>query len=212
MYMLTSTVLSPCFDFTINIGDGSEMCAIKEVTLFSDDPKSRESAKPLGQVDGRLNIYLEYVSGGSIHKLLQEYAQLGEPAIRSYTQQILSGLAYLHANNTVHRLLQWSRLEIARNFHQYQITSQSRTRTSSESFCNVILLNVPQQWSFCNTCSHKIESHLRNLLFLIPWNNCLLYLVDRIQMWLGIQEISRHLGIGGSDDLAEKGHKIFFET
>ncbi|RLM73112.1 mitogen-activated protein kinase kinase kinase YODA-like [Panicum miliaceum] len=104
--------------------DSGEMCAMKEVTLFLDDPKSKESAKQLGQeisllsrlqhpnivqyygsetVDDKLYIYLEYVSGGSIHKLLQEYGQLGEPAIRSYTHQILSGLAYLHAKNTVHR-------------------------------------------------------------------------------------------------------------
>ena len=55
------------------------------------------------QVDDKLYIYLEYVSGGSIYKLLQEYGQFGESAIRSYTQQILSGLAYLHAKNTVHR-------------------------------------------------------------------------------------------------------------
>lgn len=55
------------------------------------------------QVDDKLYIYLEYVSGGSIHKLLQEYGQFGEPAIRSYTKQILLGLAYLHAKNTVHR-------------------------------------------------------------------------------------------------------------
>ena len=55
------------------------------------------------QVDDKLYIYLEYMSGGSIYKLLQEYGQLGEIAIRSYTQQILSGLAYLHAKNTVHR-------------------------------------------------------------------------------------------------------------
>ncbi|KAK6117629.1 hypothetical protein DH2020_048644 [Rehmannia glutinosa] len=101
-----------------------EMCAMKEVTLFSDDAKSKESAKQLGQeiallsrlrhpnivqyygsetVGDRLYIYLEYVSGGSIHKILQEYGKLGESAIRSYTQQILSGLAYLHAKNTVHR-------------------------------------------------------------------------------------------------------------
>jgi len=104
--------------------DSGEMCAMKEVTLFLDDPKSKESAKQLGQeisllsrlrhpnivqyygsemVEDKLYIYLEYVSGGSIHKLLQEYGQLGEPAIRSYTHQILSGLAYLHAKNTVHR-------------------------------------------------------------------------------------------------------------
>ncbi|ONK63990.1 uncharacterized protein A4U43_C07F20980 [Asparagus officinalis] len=104
--------------------ENGEMCAMKEVTLFSDDAKSRESAKQLGQeisllsrlrhpnivqyygsetVDDKLYIYLEYVSGGSIHKLLQEYGQFGEVAVRNYTKQILSGLAYLHAKNTVHR-------------------------------------------------------------------------------------------------------------
>ncbi|KAK4480739.1 hypothetical protein RD792_013821 [Penstemon davidsonii] len=101
-----------------------EMCAMKEVTLFADDAKSKESAKQLGQeitllsrlrhpnivqyygsetVGDKLYIYLEYVSGGSIHKILQEYGKLGESAIRSYTQQILSGLAFLHAKNTLHR-------------------------------------------------------------------------------------------------------------
>ncbi|KAK6925839.1 Protein kinase domain, partial [Dillenia turbinata] len=104
--------------------ESGEMCAMKEVTLFSDDAKSKESAKQLGQeiallsrlrhpnivqyygsetVGDKLYIYLEYVSGGSIHKLLQEYGQFGELAIRSYTHQILSGLAYLHAKKTVHR-------------------------------------------------------------------------------------------------------------
>ncbi|XP_076913656.1 mitogen-activated protein kinase kinase kinase YODA-like [Bidens hawaiensis] len=104
--------------------ESGEMCAMKEVTLCSDDSKSKESAQQLGQevallsrlrhpnivqyygsetVDDKLYIYLEYVSGGSIHKLLQEYGELGEIAIRSYTHQILSGLAYLHAQKTVHR-------------------------------------------------------------------------------------------------------------
>ncbi|KAF7090294.1 hypothetical protein CFC21_093061 [Triticum aestivum] len=104
--------------------DRGQMCAMKEVTLFSDDPKSKESAKQLGQeisllsrlqhpnivryygsetVEDKLYIYLEFVSGGSIHKLLQEYGQFGEQAIRNYTKQILLGLAYLHATNTVHR-------------------------------------------------------------------------------------------------------------
>ncbi|KAF3448581.1 hypothetical protein FNV43_RR09294 [Rhamnella rubrinervis] len=104
--------------------ESGEMCAMKEVIVFSDDAKLRESAQQLGQeiallsrlrhpnivqyygsetVDDKLYIYLEYVSGGSIYKLLQDYGQFGEIAIRSYTQQILSGLAYLHAKNTVHR-------------------------------------------------------------------------------------------------------------
>ncbi|GAA0147972.1 non-receptor serine/threonine protein kinase [Lithospermum erythrorhizon] len=104
--------------------ESGEMCAMKEVTLFADDSKSKESAKQLAQeiamlsrlrhpnivqyygsemVSDRLYIYLEYVSGGSIYKLLKEYGELGETAIRSYTRQILSGLAYLHDKNTVHR-------------------------------------------------------------------------------------------------------------
>lgn len=62
-----------------------------------------DHCKLLEQVGDKIYIYLEYVSGGSIYKLLQDYGQFGELAIRSYTQQILSGLAYLHAKNTVHR-------------------------------------------------------------------------------------------------------------
>jgi serine/threonine protein kinase len=55
------------------------------------------------QTDDALSIYLEYVSGGSIHKLLREYGPFKEPVIRNYTGQILAGLAYLHGRNTVHR-------------------------------------------------------------------------------------------------------------
>ncbi|KAJ7546338.1 hypothetical protein O6H91_08G036100 [Diphasiastrum complanatum] len=103
--------------------DSGTFCAMKEV-LVSDDPRSKESVKQLGQeiqmlsqlrhpnivqylgseiFEDRLYIYLEYVSGGSIHKLLQEYGQFKEPVIRSYTRQILCGLAYLHSMQTVHR-------------------------------------------------------------------------------------------------------------
>eukprot|EP00850_Spirogloea_muscicola_P021701 SM000258S09117 [mRNA] locus=s258:114716:120085:- [translate_table: standard] len=50
-----------------------------------------------------LYIFLEYIPGGSIHKLLQEFGKFDEPLIRTYTRQILGGLAYLHNKNTVHR-------------------------------------------------------------------------------------------------------------
>ncbi|KAK4283057.1 hypothetical protein QN277_000057 [Acacia crassicarpa] len=116
--------------------ESGEMCAMKEVTLFSDDAKSKESAKQLMQeiallsrlrhpnivqyygsetVDDKLYIYLEYVSGGSIYKLLQEYGKFGELAIRNYTQQILSGLAYLHAKNTVHRDIKGANILVDQN-------------------------------------------------------------------------------------------------
>ncbi|XP_051126898.1 mitogen-activated protein kinase kinase kinase 3 [Andrographis paniculata] len=104
--------------------ENGQMCAIKEVKVVSDDQCSKESLKQLNQEitllsklshpnivqyygsdlsDQRLSVYLEYVSGGSIHKLLQEYGSFGEPVIQNYTRQILSGLAYLHGRDTVHR-------------------------------------------------------------------------------------------------------------
>lgn len=106
-----------------NSGSG-QMCAIKEVKVISDDTNSKECLRQLNQeisllsqlshpnivqyygselVDDTLSVYLEFVSGGSIHKLLQEYGPFREPVICSYTRQILSGLAYLHGRNTVHR-------------------------------------------------------------------------------------------------------------
>lgn len=39
----------------MNCSESGEMCAMKEVTLFSDDAKSKESAQQLGQVS--LNFY-----------------------------------------------------------------------------------------------------------------------------------------------------------
>ncbi|KAK1288631.1 Mitogen-activated protein kinase kinase kinase YODA [Acorus calamus] len=104
--------------------ENGQMCAIKEVKDISDDQASKDSLKQLNQeiillsqlahpnivqyygselTNDTLSVYLEYVSGGSIHKLLQEYGPFREPVIRNYTGQILSGLAYLHGRNTMHR-------------------------------------------------------------------------------------------------------------
>lgn len=58
---------------------------------------------PCLQGEEALSVYLEYVSGGSIHKLLHDYGPFTEPVIQNYTGQIVSGLAYLHGRNTVHR-------------------------------------------------------------------------------------------------------------
>ncbi|KAI4385204.1 hypothetical protein MLD38_003257 [Melastoma candidum] len=104
--------------------EGGRMCAIKEVSVASDDQSFRECLKQLNQEinllsklchpnivqyygselsEETLSVYLEYVSGGSIHKLLQEYGPFTEPVIRNYARQITSGLAYLHTRNVVHR-------------------------------------------------------------------------------------------------------------
>ncbi|EHA8592570.1 hypothetical protein COCNU_contig69639897G000010 [Cocos nucifera] len=116
--------------------ESGQMCAIKEVKVISDDTNSKKCLKQLSQeitllsqlshpnivqyygsemAEDTLSVYLEYVSGGSIHKLLQDYGPFREPVIRSYTGQILSGLAYLHGRNTVHRDIKGANILVGPN-------------------------------------------------------------------------------------------------
>lgn len=50
-----------------------------------------------------LNIFLEYVPGGSIAAMLKQYNTFPEPLTRNFTRQILDGLSYLHNRNIIHR-------------------------------------------------------------------------------------------------------------
>ena len=53
--------------------------------------------------ENSVHIVMEYISGGSLRALVTQYAGLNEGLTRYYAAQILEGLAYLHANNIVHR-------------------------------------------------------------------------------------------------------------
>jgi serine/threonine protein kinase len=53
--------------------------------------------------DDYLNIFLEYVPGGSITALLRNYGAFEEPLVRTFLRQILQGLDYLHARDIIHR-------------------------------------------------------------------------------------------------------------
>ncbi|KAG2711567.1 hypothetical protein I3760_04G083000 [Carya illinoinensis] len=104
--------------------ENGEMCAIKEFRACCDDQISRACLKQLNQEinllsqlshpnicqyygselsEETLSVYMEYVSGGSIHKLLEEYGSFREPVIQNFTRQIISGLVYSHGINIVHR-------------------------------------------------------------------------------------------------------------
>ena len=53
--------------------------------------------------DDFLNIFLEYVPGGSVAAMLANYGPFEEPLVRSYVRQILQGLDYLHEREIIHR-------------------------------------------------------------------------------------------------------------
>ncbi|KAF2089839.1 MAP kinase-like protein [Saccharata proteae CBS 121410] len=50
-----------------------------------------------------LNIFLEYVPGGSVATMLVNYGPLLEPLVSNFVRQILTGLAYLHSKDIIHR-------------------------------------------------------------------------------------------------------------
>ncbi|XP_021820949.1 mitogen-activated protein kinase kinase kinase 5-like [Prunus avium] len=101
------------------------LCAMKEVDLIPDDPKSAECIKQLEQeikvlralkhpnivqyygsevIDDHFYIYLEYVHPGSINKYVQDHiGAMTESVVRNFTRHILSGLAFLHNTKTIHR-------------------------------------------------------------------------------------------------------------
>ncbi|CAJ1399293.1 unnamed protein product [Effrenium voratum] len=53
----------------------------------------------------KLHLFLEYCSGGSLAAQLRTYGPVSEELLRKYTQQLVSGLVYLHSRNppVVHR-------------------------------------------------------------------------------------------------------------
>lgn len=50
-----------------------------------------------------LNIFLEYVAGGSVATMLVNYGSLPEGLVSNFVRQILQGLNYLHSQDIIHR-------------------------------------------------------------------------------------------------------------
>ncbi|RKP06052.1 kinase-like domain-containing protein [Thamnocephalis sphaerospora] len=53
--------------------------------------------------DQHLNIFLEYVPGGSVASMLINYGPFKEAMVKAYLRQILLGLEYLHGQGIIHR-------------------------------------------------------------------------------------------------------------
>eukprot|EP00854_Cymbomonas_tetramitiformis_P005976 gene5976-7182_t len=65
--------------------------------------------------DEFLNIFLEYVPGGSIASLLMKFGPFSEKVIRMYTQQLLQGLEFLHRHQIMHRDIKGANLLVDNN-------------------------------------------------------------------------------------------------
>ena len=90
-----------------------------------------------------MNIFLEYVPGGTVNSLIHQYGPLAEPVVHSFLQQILAGLEYLHSHNILHRdikganilvneqgICKISDFGISKKAHQNRQAYDRHTRTS----------------------------------------------------------------------------------
>ncbi|KAJ0490632.1 putative mitogen-activated protein kinase kinase kinase STE-STE11 family [Helianthus annuus] len=113
------------------------LCAMKEVEMLLDDPKSMECINQLKQeidvlsqlkhpnivqyygseiVEDRFYVYLEYVLPGSINKYARDHCGgMTESIVRSFTRHIVSGLVYLHSKMTIHRDIKGANLLVDAN-------------------------------------------------------------------------------------------------
>ena len=55
------------------------------------------------QEGGSVNLFIEWMAGGSVASLLDKHGAFTETVILRYTQQILLGLHYLHSFGILHR-------------------------------------------------------------------------------------------------------------
>lgn len=79
--------------------------ALKHEIGLLKDLKHKNIVQYLGSNsdDQHLNIFLEYVPGGSVATMLVNYGPLGESLIQNFVRQILTGLSYLHSRDIIHR-------------------------------------------------------------------------------------------------------------
>ena len=50
-----------------------------------------------------ISIFTEFIPGGSLLTIIDRFGPLEIPVTARYTRQLLSAVAYMHANNVVHR-------------------------------------------------------------------------------------------------------------
>lgn len=79
--------------------------ALKHEIGLLRDLKHKNIVQYLGSNsdESHLNIFLEYVPGGSVASMLVNYGPLGESLVQNFVRQILTGLSYLHTREIIHR-------------------------------------------------------------------------------------------------------------
>jgi mitogen-activated protein kinase kinase kinase 19 len=107
------------------LSNTGEIIAVKQIEMEESDPVKarkdyesvREEVNILRELDHEnvvqfmgtmlegsiVNIFMELIPGGTIETLLRTYGPFEEDLFRTFTNQILEGVNYIHCNHVVHR-------------------------------------------------------------------------------------------------------------
>jgi hypothetical protein len=89
-----------------------------------------------------LNIFLDFVPGGSIESVYGDFA-FSEEVVRNYTKQILEGLVYLHSKNILHRDIKAANLLLDNNGQVYLSDFGASKKLTSQLKKEKILEGTP---------------------------------------------------------------------
>ena len=113
------------------------------------------------QINNYYFLYLEYIKGGSIKNLIDQFGGFNESLIKKYTKQILEGLKYLHDNKIIHRDIKCANILIG-DKGTIKLTDFGCSKTiiinkkdssSNEEYCTSLKGTIP--WCAPEVICHK---------------------------------------------------------
>jgi serine/threonine protein kinase len=113
------------------------------------------------QINNYYFLYLEYIKGGSIKNLIDQFGGFNESLIKIYTKQILEGLKYLHDNKIIHRDIKCANILIGdkgiiklTDFGcSKTIIINKKDSSSNEEYCTSLKGTIP--WCAPEVICHK---------------------------------------------------------
>ncbi|XP_066914718.1 mitogen-activated protein kinase kinase kinase 1-like isoform X2 [Clytia hemisphaerica] len=101
------------------------------------------------QHEAHYNLFMELMPGGSISSLLGKFGAFRESVTKSYTQQILQAVTYLHQHHTLHRDLKGANLLVDSTGQIVKLSDFGTAArlmahgTGTKEFCGQLLGTIP---------------------------------------------------------------------
>ena len=116
----------------------------------SEVKKRRKKSKKKNRGATGLYIFTEWVPGGSLKNVVEDFGPLPTPVVRGYTRQMLEGLQYLHEQGVIHRDIKGGNVLIddrgtikLADFGASKRLSADGESSSTEDQCAVTLKGTP---------------------------------------------------------------------